>query len=202
MDANSSKESKRGLIMDAAIQVFSRKGYHHSKMEEIAVEAGIGKGTIYEYFPGKLQLLQAIMEQSYRLYDHSFESIMAGGTLEDKLEAMIRGHLQFCQDNQDLTRILFLDTGVIDEELRQWAWQKKVQKEQYLQEMFAHAIRRGEIKAVDDRLLTIVMGGILMSFWAPIVMGDWQIDAGAAAQQVKDMIMHGLSPATEIDQGA
>ena len=195
MDVNGSKESKRELIMDAAIQVFSRKGYHHSKMEEIAVEAGIGKGTIYEYFPGKLQLLQEIMEQSYRLYDRSFGSIMAGGTLEDKLEALIRGHLQFCQDNQDLTRILFLDTGVIDEELRQWAWQRKVQKEQYLQEMFAQAIQRGEIKAADDRLLTIVMGGILMSFWAPIVMGDWQVDAGVAAQQVKNMIMHGLDPA-------
>lgn len=125
MDVNNPKESKRDLIMDAAIQVFSRKGYHHSKMEEIAVEAGIGKGTIYEYFPGKLQLLQEIMEQSYRLYDHSLGSIMAGGTLEDKLDAMIRGHLQFCQDNKDLTRILFLDTGVIDEELRQWAWKKR-----------------------------------------------------------------------------
>ncbi len=193
MDVNNPKESKRDLIMDAAIQVFSRKGYHHSKMEEIAVEAGIGKGTIYEYFPGKLQLLQEIMEQSYRLYDHSLGSIMAGGTLEDKLDAMIRGHLQFCQDNKDLTRILFLDTGVIDEELRQWAWKKKAEKEQYLQEMFAQATRRGEIKPVDNRLLTIVMGGILMSFWAPIVMGNLQVDAGTAAQQIKYMIMHGIS---------
>lgn len=199
MDVNNSRESKRGLIMDAAIQVFSRKGYHHSKMEEIAVEAGIGKGTIYEYFPGKLQLLQAIMEQSYRLYNHSLESNMAGSTLEDKLESLIRGHLQFCQDNKDLTRILFLETDVIDEELRQWAWQKKLQKEQYLQEMFAQAIRRGEIKPVDDRLLTVVMGGILMSFWAPIVMGNWQVDAGVAAQQVRNMIMHGLSTATGTD---
>jgi len=199
MDVNSSKESKRGLIMDAAIQVFSRKGYHHSKMEEIAVEAGIGKGTIYEYFPGKLQLLQAIMEQSYRIYDHSFESNIAGGTLEDKLESLIRGHLQFCQDNKDLTRILFLDTDVIDEELRQWAWQKKVQKEQHLREIFAQAIQHGEIKAVDERLLTIIIGGMLMSFWAPIVMGNWQIDASAAARQVKNMIMYGLSPAKGAD---
>ncbi len=192
MDGNKSKESKRELITEAAIQVFSRKGYHHSKMEEIAMEAGIGKGTIYEYFPSKLQLLQDIMEQSYRLYDHTLDLTLAGGTLEDKLEAMIRGHLQFCQDNKDLTRILFLDTDVIDEELRQWAWQKKVQKEQYLQEMFAEAIRRGEIKPMDDRLLTIVIGGILMSFWGPIVMENWQVDPGVAAHQVNNMIMRGI----------
>lgn len=199
MDGNKSKESKRELITEAAIQVFSRKGYHHSKMEEIAMEAGIGKGTIYEYFPGKLQLLQDIMEQSYRLYDHTLDLTLAGGTLEDKLEAMIRGHLQFCQDNKDLTRILFLDTDVIDEELRQWAWQKKVQKEQYLQEMFAEAIRRGEIKPMDDRLLTIVIGGILMSFWGPIVMENWQVDPGVAAHQVKEMIMRGIKRDTMLD---
>ena len=192
MDGNKSKESKRELITEAAIQVFSRKGYHHSKMEEIAMEAGIGKGTIYEYFPGKLQLLQDIMEQSYRLYDHTLDLTLAESTLEDKLEALIRGHLQFCQDNKDLTRILFLDTDVIDEELRQWAWQKKVQKEQYLQEMFAEAIRRGEIKPMDDRLLTIVIGGILMSFWGPIVMENWQVDPGVAAHQVNNMIMRGI----------
>ncbi|NLN86977.1 MAG: TetR/AcrR family transcriptional regulator [Syntrophomonadaceae bacterium] len=192
MDGNKSKESKRELITEAAIQVFSRKGYHHSKMEEIAVEAGIGKGTIYEYFPSKLQLLRDIMEQSYRLYDHTLHLTLAESTLEDKLEALIRGHLQFCQDNKDLTRILFLDTDVIDEELRQWAWQKKVQKEQYLQEMFAEAIRRGEIKPMDDRLLTIVIGGILMSFWGPIVMENWQVDPGVAAHQVNNMIMRGI----------
>jgi len=32
-----------------------------------------------------------------------------------------------------------------------------------------------------------------MSFWAPIVMGNLQVDAGTAAQQIKNMIMHGIS---------
>ena len=40
MSSGSGKESKRELIIAAAIQVFSQKGYHHTKMEEIAVAAG------------------------------------------------------------------------------------------------------------------------------------------------------------------
>ena len=40
--------------------VFAQKGFHRSKMEEVAVAAGIGKGTIYEYFESKHQLLQAL----------------------------------------------------------------------------------------------------------------------------------------------
>ena len=69
MTAVTAKEQKRRVIMAAAAQVFSQKGYHYSKMEEIAGVAGIGKGTIYEYFPSKLQLLQEIMEQSFHVYD-------------------------------------------------------------------------------------------------------------------------------------
>ena len=44
------KKGKRELILEAAINVFSTKGYHNTRMEEIASQAGVGKGTIYEYF--------------------------------------------------------------------------------------------------------------------------------------------------------
>lgn len=54
------KERKRAEILEAAMTVFARKGFRRSKMEEVAVAAGIGKGTIYEYFDSKHQLLRAL----------------------------------------------------------------------------------------------------------------------------------------------
>ncbi len=54
------KERKRSEILEAAMTVFARKSFHRSKMEEVAAAAGIGKGTIYEYFDSKHQLLQAL----------------------------------------------------------------------------------------------------------------------------------------------
>ncbi|MCY4439236.1 MAG: TetR/AcrR family transcriptional regulator [Deltaproteobacteria bacterium] len=54
------KERKRSEILEAAMLVFARKGFHRSKMEEVAAAAKIGKGTIYEYFDSKHQLLQAL----------------------------------------------------------------------------------------------------------------------------------------------
>ena len=56
--------SKRDLILDAAFQVFRTKGYHNAKIQTIAKEAGIGKGTVYEYFSGK----QEIFEESFIRY--------------------------------------------------------------------------------------------------------------------------------------
>lgn len=50
------KELKRQHIMGSALNVFLRKGYRETKMKDIAEEAGIGKGTIYEYFGSKEDL--------------------------------------------------------------------------------------------------------------------------------------------------
>lgn len=54
------KERKRAEILEAAMLVFASKGFHRAKMEEVAAAAQIGKGTIYEYFTSKPQVLQAL----------------------------------------------------------------------------------------------------------------------------------------------
>lgn len=187
------KENKRDLIIEAAIQVLSKKGYHSTKMEEIAVAAGIGKGTIYEYFPSKLQLLQEILERSFHLYDDSTKTdISIGLSLEQLLRRLVEGHIRFCQENKDLTRILFFDTEIIDNEIRDWAWQKRRQKEERMQSLLAAAINRGEIRDFDTKMLTSVISGIFSSFWIPVVIEGWNIDSTAVAEQVTDIIMHGI----------
>ncbi|HIJ65883.1 MAG TPA: TetR/AcrR family transcriptional regulator [Candidatus Hydrogenedentes bacterium] len=48
-------------VMDAALEVFSQKGFGAATMDEIAAEAGISKGTIYLYFPSKDELFLAMV---------------------------------------------------------------------------------------------------------------------------------------------
>ena len=47
------KNQKRKDILTSAKTLFNEKGFHNTKMEEIAVRAGVGKGTLYEYFKSK-----------------------------------------------------------------------------------------------------------------------------------------------------
>lgn len=54
--------TKKELIIHAAITVFARTGLERGKIADIAEEAGIGKGTIYEYFRSKDELFEAIEE--------------------------------------------------------------------------------------------------------------------------------------------
>lgn len=64
------KDRKRREILDAAMRVFAREGYHRAKMEVVAEEAGIGKGTVYEYFKSKTDLFLA-------LHDHMLAELKA-----------------------------------------------------------------------------------------------------------------------------
>lgn len=187
------KESKRDLIIEAAIQVFSQKGYHYTKMEEIAVAAGIGKGTIYEYFASKMQLLQEIMERSFCLYHESMTSeVNQSLPFKEKIRMLVQGHFKFCLENKELTRIIFWDTEIMDEELKDWACRKRVEKEQHLQALIEAGISSGEIREVDSKMLTVVISGIFGAIWVPVVIDGWEIDAATAAEQVTDIIMNGI----------
>ncbi len=58
------KAAKRQEILEAAIAVFAEKGYHAAKMADIAVAAGMGKGTLYEYFSTK----EALPKEIFNLF--------------------------------------------------------------------------------------------------------------------------------------
>ncbi|MGK7876780.1 MAG: TetR/AcrR family transcriptional regulator [Xenococcaceae cyanobacterium] len=63
------KQQKRRLIVEASLQVFGRKGFQGTRMSDIAQEAGIGKGTIYEYFDSKEELILKIFEDLFLDYE-------------------------------------------------------------------------------------------------------------------------------------
>lgn len=56
------KKETRQAIMQAAIRLFSEKGFEKTSIEELAKAAGIGKGTIYGYFQTKSEILHAFCE--------------------------------------------------------------------------------------------------------------------------------------------
>ena len=56
------KINKRKCILEAAMRLFSKKGYEQTSIEELAREAGIGKGTVYSYFQTKKDIVRAFCE--------------------------------------------------------------------------------------------------------------------------------------------
>lgn len=90
------KESKKNIILDAAFALFMKRGYAKVKVIDIAESAGIGKGTVYEYFKSKDEIL---MELVIKYVKKEFVEIGKKAdtlaTFKDKLTAFIEFEFDF-----------------------------------------------------------------------------------------------------------
>ncbi|GAG16406.1 unnamed protein product, partial [marine sediment metagenome] len=59
------REERRQQILEAALEVFSRKGYHVTNVSDVAAQAGVSQGTIYWYFDSKDELFQAALLSAF-----------------------------------------------------------------------------------------------------------------------------------------
>jgi AcrR family transcriptional regulator len=64
-DRSIAPEEKRRLILQAAVRVFARKGFHDSRVGDIAEEAGVAHGLLYHYFDSKDELLETIFHDTW-----------------------------------------------------------------------------------------------------------------------------------------
>lgn len=69
--------STRERILDAAMNIFSAKGFHDTKLDEIVSQASISKGSIYFHFPNKEKLFIALVDQFADLIERRAEEAIA-----------------------------------------------------------------------------------------------------------------------------
>ncbi len=94
-------------IIDAAVRVFARNGYYHSRVSDIAREAGIASGTIYLYFTTKDEILVTLFRQKMADWVASVRKEIAGE--QDpvaKIRKIVALHLKVIQENPDLAEVV------------------------------------------------------------------------------------------------
>src|SRR5260370_7636148 len=62
---NQSAIDKRRVILDAAVRVFARQGFHTCRVSDIADEAGVAYGLVYHYFSSKDQILDTLFQERW-----------------------------------------------------------------------------------------------------------------------------------------
>lgn len=95
-------EATRETLLDAAMRVFSRKGYELTRLEDIADEAKVTRGAIYHHFGGKAQVYQALTHERFAAANAALAGIMAsGGAPLDVLRTLMIHSLTMLEDDAD-----------------------------------------------------------------------------------------------------
>jgi len=92
------KRAKAEQIGAAAIEEMRRRGYHRTRMVDIARAAGVGKGTVYEYFRSKEEILRFEFDRYFAAFEAAAAASMArAGSPAAQLQGLVRfafGHLR------------------------------------------------------------------------------------------------------------
>lgn len=98
----------RTKILKSAADIFVRKGYHQTTVDEIARAMGVAKGTIYNHFAGKEDLYLAVIRGCVDLLQERLRQAAARGkNAREKIMNLIGSQLHFFEQEKDLV-LLFL----------------------------------------------------------------------------------------------
>ena len=98
---------KRSRLVEAARAVFAEKGYASTRVADIAERAAVGKGTVYEYFSSKEELLFAVFESINAQISTRIDSAFAaGGSSEQQLHNLLRLAAEVTSEQVDLQPVI------------------------------------------------------------------------------------------------
>lgn len=98
------KNQKRQDILNSARALFKAKGFHNTKMEDIAIAAGVGKGTLYEYFKSKQDIFdEACIEFVDLIIDNIQYICNKNNTFKEKLLILFNEKLKMETEFADMT---------------------------------------------------------------------------------------------------
>jgi AcrR family transcriptional regulator len=105
-----SAEERRELILDAALEVFARRGFNGASIDEIAHAAGVSKALIYEHFPSKRDLHVSLLERHVQeIFERLAEAAATSDPGDVRLRAGVDAFLVFVETRRAAFQMLFRD---------------------------------------------------------------------------------------------
>ncbi|HKH77464.1 MAG TPA: helix-turn-helix domain-containing protein [Rubrobacteraceae bacterium] len=194
--------ARREQILEAATRVFAEKGFRRATTREVAREAGVSEGTIYNYFEDKDALLVAILdglnETERRAED--FEEGMATD-FRGFLQEYLRRRMHLIWENREVFRVV-LSEMLVNADLRVRYLRQVVEPTMGIaEENFRSRMKQGEVRQTDAPLATRSVAGAVLGLLVLGLLGDEEISS--RPDEVPDvlagLLIHGLD-ATEGDR--
>ena len=190
-------EEKRRRILDAAVHVFARNGFHTSRVGDIAEQAGVAHGLLYHYFASKDEVLQTLFRENWGQLLARFEAVAASDEgADEKLEGMVKILLRTWRNDPDLVTVM------VREVARSAHLASQVDDIGRGFEVIQGVIEQGQAEGVfrselDARFASwVVYGGLeeILTGWVMGRLPDGDEEVARAERTILDVVCGGLAP--------
>jgi TetR/AcrR family transcriptional regulator, fatty acid metabolism regulator protein len=101
---------KRRIILDAAVRVFARQGFHSARVSDIADEAGVAYGLVYHYFGSKDEVLDTLFLERWNVLLEAIREVDTGtGEPREKLHAITSFIVDSYRHDPDLMKVIIVE---------------------------------------------------------------------------------------------
>jgi AcrR family transcriptional regulator len=186
---------RRRQILEAAVKVFARSGFHTSRVGDIAEEAGIAYGLVYHYFKSKEELLETIFRDTWTQMLARVREVEASGVpASEQVRQVTALLLRTWRRDPDLVRVL------VREVTRSPHVQQEVEEITQAMKALEGIIQRGQESGefrseLDPRLGAVVFYGALDEILTGWVLGqlpDRDEDIARAERNVVQLLVDGM----------
>jgi AcrR family transcriptional regulator len=181
----------RGLLLQAAAEAFAREGYEGANINTISSSAGFAKGTIYNYFPSKRDLMLALIDETAEQHlEYIQEKVMEKESPGERLELFFETGFAFVPEYLPQARVMVNNIYGPDVEFKEYMYQAYLPMFQLVaHEILAPGMEQGVFRELDP----VTTANLLMTVY--LGTGSSEDDRGRQwlqANQVADFVLHGL----------
>ena len=158
------KGDKRGLIREAAIRVFSEKGFHEARADEIAQTAGVAVGTIYNYFKNKEDILYDIFATEFVQRRRFYEELRASGLpVVEQIRQILEEHFSRLNKRRELLQVLLRERFEPGRELKTKLAQLYREMVSYIEDLIRQGVEEGWLRRCNPKIIAHAIFGTVES---------------------------------------
>jgi AcrR family transcriptional regulator len=191
-------ERRRTEILDAAAALFAEHGYADADTQVLADALGVGKGTIYRYFPSKRELFLAVVDRVMRRLREEVDAAIAG--VADPLERVataIRAYLDFFAAHPQFVELLIQERAQFKDRKTPTYFQHREANVGRWQELFRGLIAAGRVREmpverITDVLSDMVYGTMFTNYFTGQRRRGAAVSSERQAREILDIVFHGI----------
>jgi AcrR family transcriptional regulator len=193
------RESRHQRILDAALNVFSRQGYHEAAVDEIASMAATSKGGVYFHFPGKQSIFLALLDRSAAMLLARIEERMeATGDPIAKIEEALHALLGVFAGHRSLARLLLLEAMGAGPEFHAKLMEIHASFAAFITRNLDEAVALGVIPPLDTRTAGVAWFGALNQVITTWLLSDEAGDLEDAYPALRTLLLRGIGIREEV----
>ncbi|MFD2369989.1 TetR/AcrR family transcriptional regulator [Brevibacillus sp. GCM10020057] len=185
---------KYQAIIDAAVRVIARQGYHNAQVSRIAKEAKVADGTIYLYFENKDDILISLFnEKMGNFVETNRRQIAEASSIEQKLYVLVHAHLSQLSQDHDLARVTQIELRQSNPQISEGIGNVMKLYFDLIEEVIREGMDKGVFSsALDVRMARKMIFGTLDEVTTSWVMKQCKYDLVSHADSIHNLFLNGL----------